>query len=810
VTQLDLNLEEQPLDTQSTRLPPELLELTELLARHAHYIWGRQRLADGWRWGHVRSDDRREHPCLVPYEQLPESEKQYDRNAALETLKAILALGYKIEANPSAGAGSRDSSAAGDNTAADARAAMSELLARLVAAEQAAKADSKLAQAEKRAILDAWVRRHEPTEAPAWSGGPELYRHAARRLLKLGEPPLAREIAEAGREFERSLAGGITIRPWENDPELRRWQGLALARTASPEAAQVLLSKLHAEGKADAEAIGILARAHKDLGLLAVDEAGRQQNFARSYGLYREVYDAQPSNYWHGVNAAAISLLRGDRETSKTLAEQLAESCGKQLQTGGEAAGNDYWLLATLGEVELLRGRFEESAVYYSRAYQVGAKNFGDLNSTRRQARLLLTALNRDEGWIDDLLPMPRVVVFTGHMFDSPGRTQPRFPASAGPAVYRAIKQWLIDQRGLIGYSSAACGGDLLFLRALREIGGESHVVLPFGREEFAQQSVSFAGPEAVREFEEALQAAAQVVTISPHRADNDGLAYDYANLVLHGLASVESTLKQSQLLGLAVWNGASDGAQGGAFDCLARWRSLEVPVSAVLLSPDSLANQSPLQVRNVNDLVTAAPSQATDSLGYQPTSKTASGTRLAAMLFADAAGYSSLSETQMSRFLNQFLQPIAAILRRYQGCSVKNTWGDGLYCVFDTVRDAGCFALDISNFVSSTDWSKHDLPATLALRIALHAGPAFFSCDPITGHMNCTGSHVSRAARLEPKTPKDQVYASEAFAALAAVDRVSEFSCEYVKQLDWAKHYGSFPTYLLRDRRTARRRTFG
>lgn len=805
MTQTDSNSRQQ-LDTHGTRLAPELLELTELLAQHAHIVWARQRLADGWSWGKVRSDERREHPCLVPYEDLSEAEKQYDRNAALETLKAILALGYKIEAPLPVAAGSPQPAAVSDSAAADARAAMATLLSRLEAAEQAAKGDSRLAQAEKRAILDAWGRRHEPTEAPAWSGGPELYRHAARRLLKLGEPPLAREIAEGGREFERALAGGVAIRPWENDPELRRWQGLALARTASPEAAQLLLSKLHAEGKADAEAIGILARAHKDLGLLALDDALRQQHFARSYGLYREVYDANPGNYWHGVNAAAISLLRGDRETSKNLAEQLAASCGKQLVEGGAAAANDYWLLATLGEVELLRGRFDESASFYSRAYQVGAKNFGDLNSTRRQARLLLTALNRDCDWIDALLPMPRVVVFTGHMFDAPGRGQPRFPPAAGPAVYEAIKEWLIEQRGLIGYSSAACGGDLLFLRALRDIGGESHVVLPFGKEEFAQQSVAFAGPEAAREFEEALQAAAQVVTISPHRADNDGLAYDYANLVLHGLASVEATLKQSQLLGLAVWNGASDGAQGGAFDCLARWRSLEVPVSAVLLSPEALAGSAPLRVREVNDLVTAAPSQAPDSLGYQPSSKTASGTRLAAMLFADAAGYSSLSETQMSRFLNQFLQPIAAILRRYQGCSVKNTWGDGLYCVFDTVRDAGCFALDISHFVSSTDWSKHDLPATLALRIALHAGPAFFSCDPITGHMNCTGSHVSRAARLEPKTPKDQVYASEAFAALAAVDRVTEFSCEYVKQLDWAKHYGSFPTYLLRDRRTPRR----
>jgi RyR domain-containing protein len=78
-------------------LSPDILELTELLARNAHEIWAQQRLAEGWTYGERRDDAARKHPCLVPYEDLPESEKQYDRNAAIETLKAILALGYRIE-----------------------------------------------------------------------------------------------------------------------------------------------------------------------------------------------------------------------------------------------------------------------------------------------------------------------------------------------------------------------------------------------------------------------------------------------------------------------------------------------------------------------------------------------------------------------------------------------------------------------------------------------------------------------------------------------------------------------------------------
>jgi hypothetical protein len=88
--------EPQPIDTSRVALDGEIRELTELLARNAHDIWARQRLADGWHFGPKRNDQKKEHPCLVPYEELPDSEKAYDRNAAMETLKAIVALGYRI------------------------------------------------------------------------------------------------------------------------------------------------------------------------------------------------------------------------------------------------------------------------------------------------------------------------------------------------------------------------------------------------------------------------------------------------------------------------------------------------------------------------------------------------------------------------------------------------------------------------------------------------------------------------------------------------------------------------------------------
>jgi RyR domain-containing protein len=86
-----------PIETSKVRVPREVEELTEKLARNAHDTWAQQRMADGWRWGPQRDDQRKLHPSLVPYEQLPESEKVYDRATAMETVKAILALGFAIE-----------------------------------------------------------------------------------------------------------------------------------------------------------------------------------------------------------------------------------------------------------------------------------------------------------------------------------------------------------------------------------------------------------------------------------------------------------------------------------------------------------------------------------------------------------------------------------------------------------------------------------------------------------------------------------------------------------------------------------------
>ncbi len=86
----------KPVDTADVKLPEELLPLIEEMAKNVHEVWAQNRLNDGWRYGPVRDDANKHHPCLVPYEELPENEKEYDRATSQETLKLILKSGFSI------------------------------------------------------------------------------------------------------------------------------------------------------------------------------------------------------------------------------------------------------------------------------------------------------------------------------------------------------------------------------------------------------------------------------------------------------------------------------------------------------------------------------------------------------------------------------------------------------------------------------------------------------------------------------------------------------------------------------------------
>ena len=90
------NYTPQPIDTNDIELPAELNSLVEQMAKNVHEVWAQNRIEQGWTWGKERNDELKHHPCLVAYEELPDEERLYDRDTAIETLKLIMKLGFRI------------------------------------------------------------------------------------------------------------------------------------------------------------------------------------------------------------------------------------------------------------------------------------------------------------------------------------------------------------------------------------------------------------------------------------------------------------------------------------------------------------------------------------------------------------------------------------------------------------------------------------------------------------------------------------------------------------------------------------------
>lgn len=166
-------------------------------------------------------------------------------------------------------------------------------------------------------------------------------------------------------------------------------------------------------------------------------------------------------------------------------------------------------------------------------------------------------------------------------------------------------------------------------------------------------------------------------------------------------------------------------------------------------------------------------------------------------LLFADAVRYSRLTERQYPLFVKHFMGMAARIISKYQdSVLLKRTAGDGLFLVFKDVVAAGKFALELRDSIGRAGWSRLGLPSSLDIRIALHIGSSHAYKDPITGQRDFVGTHVNRAARMEPVTPPGHVYVSDAFAASTGH---KAFRYEFVGEISLAKNYGSYPIYDLR-----------
>lgn len=353
-------------------------------------------------------------------------------------------------------------------------------------------------------------------EAPVHALQEEACRRAGKSLLKLGQYAFSLEQYEAA----------LTMNP--DDLESLQQKGVLLGRLKKYGEARVLLERLASKNPGCAESLALLGRVEKDAWVNAWRKEGMapadmRTNAAAESALLREAmhtyirsFQLDASHCYSGINAVTLMHLH------RHLTAEDAQAGLRSLMEGGlrwhiESAlacetpdCKDFWARVTRGDLEVLVGEREVVARAYRCAVAAAGNDWFALDSSRQQLQILSdlefrpeevrSALAIFDQAIERITPpwRPRkVILFTGHMIDAPGRTEPRFPPSMEARAALAIRDKLkeLDAGPAdLALCGGACGGDLLFAEACLQRGLRLEVRIPFSEAAFLARSVDFAG----------------------------------------------------------------------------------------------------------------------------------------------------------------------------------------------------------------------------------------------------------------------------------------------------------------------------
>ncbi len=507
----------------------------------------------------------------------------------------------------------------------------------------------------------------------------------------------------------------------------------------------------------------------------AADTAQRPARLKNAAEHYESIYRRTASTFL-GINAAVLHELSGDPARAKEIAAAIVGECAKAKPQSQDDA---YQLAADRAAASLLlddlddtRAAIEDAATLSSSAAAIA--------STRKQLIQICNHKGLDKSIIAPL--RNRVVIhYTGHIIAREG-TAGRFPAQAEARVAADIRRELAGCDVGYGYGSLACGADTLIVEALLKRGAEVDVVLPFETLTFVKQSVAVGGANWPDRFENCLKQV-RLIHATEGEYVGDPEVFAYASRLAMGLAILRAQQLSSEPIQLAVWDGQETAEKAGSFADIQAWQSQGLKTITIGSDGNLGAKRGKTRRAGVQlSLTTGA--QSTRHHVW----------RLSRL--------SRLSDRQMLTFYNQMMQRIAAVLDRFAGdVAARNTWGDGLFVVFEDLGAAARCAMQIQSTLAGLDLLSLGLPASLGLRLGLDAGAVFEVQDPILRSPTFTGTHISRTARLEPSTPPGEVYVTEAFAALFTLIEDKELICDYVGLMQAAKNYGRLRTYLLRRR---------
>lgn len=570
----------------------------------------------------------------------------------------------------------------------------------------------------------------------------------------------------------------------EADPdhlEARFVSALALARSGAVEragaAAAELLNRLSSAADASVslreDAAALVARLAKDEAL-ATSGSDRVERLRQAADLY-EAAARQFGRFFTCINAATLRLLAGDVERARTLARAASDLVATDRASDST---DDYWLEATAAEAALIVGDLDEVGRRLGVAAEIAGEDYAAMAVTRRQLRLICEATGTEPDVLDALAP-PLVLHYGGHLINE--RNGPgRFPPNLEGEVEHEIRAFVAAHHVGFAYGSLASGADILAAEALLDGGIQLEIVLPFDTDEFEQVSVAPAGAGWPGRFRLCLARAFSVVHASDSSYMHDDSMFGYAARIAMGHALNRAAFLDAPAAQLAIWDGdPTAGAAGTAHD-VAMWRATGHPTHIISI-----------------------PFPPTRSHTTSTTKRSATNREIGTIVFTDLHGFGRLRDEQFSTYVGTVLSALGAVIDGHSD-TVRwvNTWGDAIAAVFSDVTAAADCALSFHEALARVDLEAIGLPSDLDLRIGAHAGPVMAIVDPVSHNPTYWGRELTRAARIEPRTPEGQVYVTDAFAALLALEPGAAFATEYVGRVTTAKDFETIPMYRLRRRR--------
>ncbi len=503
---------------------------------------------------------------------------------------------------------------------------------------------------------------------------------------------------------------------------------------------------------------------------------GKRDELREAQRLYRGLYEevGSPDD---AVEAAVLSLQLGEPETARQLVRPIVEHADPL------ACGQAHLILGHAGPAEMA---FGEAARGWDRDYRPVVA------ALKRVQALSAAGVEVPEA-VMRLLQPPRVVIFGGQPLDPAGVDEPLLPSSKLPALKQAIVETLDKLDARIGYSSAACGADILFIEALQERGGETHVVLPCALADFVEARVAYAGAEWVERFEKALAGATTVSYATKERYLGHTILLRYANTITVGMGWLRANLLLTEPELIVSWDYRSANQPGSPSDFMDHW-------------PD-IARLHLIELDELAETGTAVGFERPHlSMVVQPERV------IRAMLFADVVGYSKLGEEYLPNFFKLLERVKALFDATGNEPDLIEAWGDALYVVMPTARALLTHAFRLREAFTRLDHRDLGLPLQLNIRIGLHAGPVFSGRHPVTGRRIFSGRQVNRAARIEPITMPGEVYGSQEFVSLLTAEENTVrhelqfggspyrpwYRAEYLGEVEMPKKHGRQPVYHL------------